>query len=156
MSAVPDMRDVEQFYFAYASVIDDGDLETWPALFTEAGTYRIISKENFDRGLPLCLMYCQGAGMLKDRAFASAKLNVYAPRTWRHLISNIRVAQEGGRLEGQANFTVLETVAGKLTGILLCGRYIDVLERTAAGIRLVERTVVYDSTLIPGSVVFPV
>lgn len=156
VSEVLDMRGIERFYFDYASVIDDGDLERWPELFVETGTYRIISKENHDRGLPLCLMYCQGIGMLKDRAFASAKLNVYAPRTWRHMVSNIRAGEAGGRVASSANFAVFETVASHTTQVLACGRYLDVLVRTDAGIRLAERTVVYDAALIPGSVVFPI
>lgn len=155
MSTRSDLDAVEQFYFRYAAIIDDGRLDDWPGLFTDAAVYRIVSKENFDRGLPLCLMYCDGMGMLKDRAFASAKLNVYAPRTWRHLISNVMVEQREDGIAGRANFMVLETVTGKSTQILASGRYVDVLVEDESGIRLSERTVIYDSAVVPGSVVFP-
>ena len=83
-------EDTEELYAEYAEVIDGGKLERWPELFVEPCLYRIVSKENYDKGLPLSLMRCESLGMLKDRAFASQKLNVYGPRTWRHSITQIR------------------------------------------------------------------
>ena len=77
-------EEVEDFYAEYGEIIDGGELERWPELFAEPCLYRIVSKENHDRGLPLSLMRCDGMGMLRDRALASQKLNVYAPRAWRH------------------------------------------------------------------------
>ena len=85
MSTQVDRNDVEALYYNYAQTIDNGEVEAWPDYFTESAFYQIISKENHDRGLPLGLMRCEGMGMLRDRAFASAKLNVYAPRVWRHI-----------------------------------------------------------------------
>ena len=77
-------EELEDFYAEYSEVIDSGALERWPELFVEPCLYRIVSKENYDRGLPLSLMLCESLGMLRDRALSSRKLNVYAPRTWRH------------------------------------------------------------------------
>ena len=146
---------VEDFYAEYGEVIDSGALERWPDLFVEPCLYRIVSKENYDKGLPLSLMRCESLGMLKDRALASQKLNVYAPRAWRHSITQIRAREDGERITARANFVVFETLQDQHTHVLCAGRYLDTLVRTEAGLRLREKICVYDAALIPGSIVMP-
>lgn len=147
--------EVEDFYAEYSEVIDSGELERWPELFVEPCLYRIVSKENHDKGLPLSLMRCEGLGMLKDRALASQKLNVYAPRAWRHSITQLRAREQHERIAVRANFVVFETLQDEHTRVLCAGRYLDTLVRTGAGLRLREKTCVYDAALIPGSIVMP-
>ena len=148
-------EEVEEFYAEYAEIIDSGELERWPELFIEPYLYRIVSRENYDKGLPLSLMRCESLGMLRDRAFASQKLNVYGPRAWRHSITQIRLHEEGGNIRVRANFFVFETLHDQHTRLLCAGRYLDTLVRTEAGLRLREKICVYDAALIPGSIVMP-
>jgi 3-phenylpropionate/cinnamic acid dioxygenase small subunit len=148
-------REVEDLYARYAELIDDKRLQDWTGLFDEDCLYRVISKENHDRGLPLSQILCESPGMLRDRVLAFEKLNVYGPRTWRHMISQIRVEEEGGLLRARANFVVFETRIDRRTEILCSGRYLDALVRTEAGLRFREKVCVYDTTLIPGSIVSP-
>lgn len=148
-------EELEDLYAEYSEIIDGGELERWPDLFAEPCLYRIVSKENHDKGLPLSLMRCESVGMLRDRAFASQKLNVYGPRTWRHSITQIRAREEGGRIDARANFAVFETLHDQHTKILCTGRYLDRLVRTEAGFRFREKICIYDSALIPGSIVLP-
>ena len=156
MSRVAVSRDeLEELYAEYGDVIDAGTLERWPDLFVEPCRYRIVSKENYDKGLPLSLMLCEGLGMLRDRALACRKLNVYAPRTWRHSITQIRALTDGDEIAAQANFVIFETLHDQPTHVLCTGRYLDKLAWSPAGLKFREKTCVYDSTLIPGSIVFP-
>ncbi len=148
-------EELEEFYAAYAEVIDGGALERWPEFFVEPCLYRIVSKENHDKDLPLSLMRCESLGMLKDRAYASKELNVYAPRAWRHSITQIRGREAGATVAAQANFLVLESLPDQHTRVLCAGRYFDKLVRTEAGLRLREKICVYDAALIPGSIVMP-
>jgi anthranilate 1,2-dioxygenase small subunit len=148
-------EEVEDFYAEYAEAIDGGALERWSELFVEPCLYRIVSKENYDKGLPLSLMRCESLGMLKDRAYASKELNVYAPRAWRHGITQIRAREAGATIAVQANFVVLESLLDQHTRVLCAGRYLDKLVRTQAGLRLREKICVYDAALIPGSIVMP-
>ena len=148
-------EELEDFYAEYSEVIDGGALDRWPGLFVEPCLYRIVSKENHDKGLPLSLMLCESLGMLKDRAHASKDLNVYAPRAWRHSITQIRGREERRTITAQANFVVFETLPEQHTSVLCAGRYMDTLVRTEAGLRLREKICVYDTTLIPGSIVMP-
>src|SRR4051812_30120213 len=99
-------REIEDLFADYAEAIDDGNLERWPQFFTDPCLYRIVSKENWDKKLPMSLMRCESLGMLKDRAFASQKLNVYGPRTWRHFVSQIRAKTEGDRIVARSNFVL--------------------------------------------------
>jgi anthranilate 1,2-dioxygenase small subunit len=147
--------EVEDFYAEYSEIIDSGNLERWPELFVEPCLYRIVSKENHDRGLPLSLMRCESLGMLRDRALASQKLNVYAPRAWRHSITQIRAREEHERIGVRANFVVFETLQDAHTRVLCAGRYLDTMVRTEAGLRLREKICIYDAALIPGSIVMP-
>jgi anthranilate 1,2-dioxygenase small subunit len=146
---------VEDFYAEYSEIIDSGKLERWPDLFIEPCLYRIVSKENHDKGLPLSLMRCESLGMLRDRALASQSLNVYAPRAWRHSITQIRSREEHERIAVRANFVVFESLQDQHTRVLVAGRYLDTLVRTEAGLRLREKICVYDAALIPGSIVMP-
>jgi 3-phenylpropionate/cinnamic acid dioxygenase small subunit len=148
-------NELEDLYADYTDVLDSGTLERWPQFFTEQCLYRIVSKENHDKALPLSLMRCEGLGMLKDRAFASQKLNVYGPRVWRHMVGQLRGSDEAGQIAVQANFAVLETLHDQHTRILVAGRYLDKLVRTEAGLKFREKLCIYDSALIAGSIVAP-
>ena len=150
------LRDeLEDLYADYADAIDSGALERWPEFFTDPCLYRIVSKENHDAGHPISLMRCESLGMLRDRAVASQKLNVYGPRAWRHMISHLRGREDGALIAVQANFVVFETLHDQHTRVLVSGRCIDKLVRTGAGLRFRQKVCVYDSALIPGSIVVP-
>jgi anthranilate 1,2-dioxygenase small subunit len=49
---------IEDFLAAYAQAIDDGQIERWPGFFAEDGVYQIITRESFDAGLPIGILYC--------------------------------------------------------------------------------------------------
>lgn len=78
------MRD---FHDDYGACLDDVELERWPDFFVDACRYRVISRENYDAGLPLSLIYCDGRGMLLDRVMALRESTVYEPRSLRHFVT---------------------------------------------------------------------
>ena len=51
----------------YIHCIDEDRLEEWPDYFTNDGRYKVVTRENYDLGLPVALIYCDGTGMFKDR-----------------------------------------------------------------------------------------
>lgn len=147
----------EDLYIAYADAIDGGRVQDWPQFFADPCLYKIVTAENLARGLPLGMMHCDSLGMVKDRAVASAKLNVFAPRLWRHMISNVRIlADDGEALRARANFLVIETPVGKPPHVLAVGQSDDVLVRRDGGLLFRERICVCDNDLIQGSIVFPI
>jgi 3-phenylpropionate/cinnamic acid dioxygenase small subunit len=147
---------VEDLYFAYAAAIDD-DLERWPELFLPNAQYRVVARENFDRGLPMSTIRCEGHGMLRDRVTAIRQTMVYIPRTVRHAITNVRILEgSSDRARVTANFAVYESYPADATRLLVVGRYLDVVARDADDVlRFAEKTCVYDGNVVLGSLIYP-
>lgn len=154
----PDLRfQVEDLYYDYVECLDDDQLERWPDFFTDDCVYKIIARENYDRGLPLATMLCEGKGMLEDRVVAIRQTSMFGPRSLRHLLSNIRVkGEDAGGIRVQANYAVLETVIDEHTRVFNAGKYMDKLVRSGGGLKLQERLCVFDSVLIPASLIYPI
>jgi salicylate 5-hydroxylase small subunit len=150
-------REVEELYNDYARALDDGPLDAWPALFTDPCTYLIVPRSNFEAGLPLAIMRCESRGMLEDRVRSVQETIVFEPRYLRHHVTNISGhAHEDGTLEVQANYSVVEVLPEELPRILSVGRYLDVIERGPdEALKFSEKRVVYDSELVPNSIVYP-
>src|SRR3981081_4911231 len=70
----------------YAQAIDGNKLEAWPDFFTEDGRSRVTRGENFERGLPLGMIYATSRAMLRDRVRSLRDANVYEAQRYRHLI----------------------------------------------------------------------
>jgi len=148
---------VEEFNYEYAAVLDRCEIERWPEFFTEDGVYRLIARDNADSNLPLSLMSCEGMGMLKDRAYAIAHTEMFAPRYIQHFISNIRVRGfQEPYITAEANYLVLETLIDEPTRILQSGKYRDVFLMRGESLLIKERRCIYDTVLIPNCVVYPV
>jgi 3-phenylpropionate/cinnamic acid dioxygenase small subunit len=135
----------------YAAAIDTPDLPAWVELFTEDGLYLAQPRENADRGLPLATIRCEGKGMLRDRVLAIHKTMVFTPRYVRHIISAPRV--EG--MKSVSNFVVFQTLHMQPTQTLATGEYRDewVLENTQ--LKLKSRRAVFDTELVPNSLIYP-
>src|ERR1700733_7727333 len=117
---------LEDFYAEYAHTIDNDRLEDGPGFFTENGTYRFTTRENFDSGLPLALIYCDGRGMMADRISALRTANIYEPHVYCHGMSALRVLGTwGGEMRTRSNFSVLRTMPEGDVAIFACGRYFD-------------------------------
>jgi salicylate 5-hydroxylase small subunit len=142
---------------AYADCLDSGDLAAWPDFFTADGVYKAQGRENFDRGLPLAAMLCEGRAMFDDRVTVISKVMVYAPRSLRHVVSSPRILQtNGARVRARASFSVFHTLPHTSTELLSVGRYEDeVLIGPSGDMKYHSRVAVYDSLLIPNSLVYP-
>lgn len=57
-------REVEDLVARHAELIDEDRLEEWPELFTQECVYKIIARENVDRGLPIAAIFCDSRKML--------------------------------------------------------------------------------------------
>jgi salicylate 5-hydroxylase small subunit len=144
-------------YAAYDDALDEGAYERWPDFFTEACTYKIIPRENYDGGLPLGMMQAESRAMLVDRVAALRKTTLYAPRLVRRLVGSVvlrAIEPEGMRLA--ASFALFQTMLNEPTTTFLAGRLYDRVVDDAGTWRFAERIVVTDSTLIPTSLVFPI
>lgn len=150
-------RKVEHLLHSYVQTIDDDRLEEWPEFFVDDCLYRIIPRDNYDRGLPAAVMYCDSKGMLQDRIVSLRKANIYPPHYSRHLLSNIRITgKEGGCVHVESNYVVLQTRHGEDTVVYNTGKYLDRIRMDGDAPRFEEKTVVYDSFRIRTLLVTPI
>lgn len=149
--------EIEEFNTAYADCLDDGDVSQWPDFFTDDCVYKILARENLEQGLPLSTLFAEGRGGLIDRVVGVTKTLVYRKRYLRHFITNTRIrAVEGNIVKAEANYQVLETMSDEYTKVLNAGRYIDTFLRVGGTLKLKERTCVYDSEMVPATIVYPI
>jgi anthranilate 1,2-dioxygenase small subunit len=150
--------DIEEFNTEYARILDAQDINAWPDFFTDDGFYRITGRENYDAGLTIGLVWCEGRPMMQDRAAAVKTTMVHAPRYLRHYNSNVRVigVDVDGTIHSESNYLVVETLMEEETRIFQAGLYIDQFVREDGALLLKARDCIYDSLLIPNDMVYPV
>lgn len=143
-------------YADYAAALDARDLARWPGFFTEDGRYKLQSRENFDRGLPLATLALESRAMLKDRVFGAAETIYHDPYYQRHVVGVPRVLEEGADgLRCEASYVVVRTKRDGMAEILSVGRTLDRIVETPDGLRFAERLVIFDNDLIPNSIIDP-
>lgn len=148
---------VDQFNAAYGDILDRGDYDAWVELFTPDCLYKVIPRENFDAGLPLCTMALESQGMLKDRAYGITNTLFHAPYYQRHVIGVAQVLNDDGiEIRATANYAVFRTKPGGVSEVYNVGRYLDVFLRTPQGLKLKERLCVFDSEMILNSMIYPI
>ena len=148
---------LEDLYARYSACLDEARFADWPDFFTEACWYRVVPRENFDRGLPLSTMAAESRGMLKDRVYGIQNTLYHQPYYQRHIVSGLfvrAVTPEG--IHTQANYAVFRTKLSGLTTVFNVGRYLDTVLRTPQGLKFASRVCVYDSEMIPNSIIYPI
>ena len=147
---------LRDFYDDYYNVLDDVRLEEWPAFFTEDCIYRVIPRENFEAGYTLSTIYAESRGMLVDRVMGVTRTQMYAPRYYRRFPGPLRiVAPEGDGVRTRHSLLVVQTLIDRKTEIVLSAVCHDVVVPDDGRLRLRERIVVFDSKMIPNSLIYP-
>jgi 3-phenylpropionate/cinnamic acid dioxygenase small subunit len=148
--------ELEEVYANYAACLDEERFEEWPEFFTDDCLYKIIPRENVELGLPLATWLCESKGYLLDRVVAIRKTMMYAPRYVRRMVSGIRVlGWQDGMLTVRANYLALETLLDDTTRVFNCGQYQDKLIVVNGRLKFKEKICVFDTTLIPNSLIYP-
>ena len=150
--------EIEEFNAEYAAVLDAGRVQDWPSFFAEDAIYRITGRENADADLPVGLVYCEGIGMLHDRALAISRTTMFAPRYLLHQVTNTRVlaVDPSGEISAQANYALFETLVDEKTTLQQVGRYHDRFVRQDGRLKLKARHCIYDSLIIDTALIYPV
>lgn len=150
------MRDaIEDLLGDYAEAIDDGKLEEWPAFFTEDGEYQIITRESYDAGLPIGIMYCDSRGMMQDRVQALRTANIYEPHAYRHFLGRLRLERKDDGFEVRSNVCVYRIAQNGDTVVFATGRYLDRIVENGGALRFRSRRVVLDSRRVDILLVLP-
>lgn len=152
-----DYQAILQLYADYASAVDSGQWDLWPDFFTEQCSYRLQPRENHERGFPLATLSFTSKGMLKDRVYGISETLFHDPYYQRHVIGAPVVRQaEADRFECEANYLVVRTKLSKTSEVFNAGRYLDTIVRTPEGLKFQSKLCVYDSEMIPNSIIYPI
>jgi salicylate 5-hydroxylase small subunit len=146
-----------RLYADYALAVDSGDWDLWPEFFMEDCVYKLLPRENYERGFPLATLSFTSKGMLKDRVYGIKETLFHDPYYQRHVVGAPVVRRvEDGRIYSEANYAVFRTKLDKLSTVFNVGRYIDTIVQTPDGLKFAERWVVYDSEMIPNAIIYPI
>ncbi len=149
--------EIQQLYSDYASAVDSGQWDLWPEFFTEQCVYKLQPRENHERGFPLATLLLTSKGMLKDRVYGISETIYHDPYYQRHVVGTPIVRKvENGRIHSEANYAVFRTKLDKESTVFNVGRYIDTLVHTPDGYKFAERLCIFDSEMIPNSIIYPI
>jgi anthranilate 1,2-dioxygenase small subunit len=133
----------------YTYVLDEGPLADWPTFFTETCLYRITTRQNEERNMPLSIMLCDNHAMLYDRVEAVEKANIFEPHYYRHVLSDSRLLRTtADSIFTETSFICVRTMLDGRMCLFAAGKYVD--EIVIEGDRRLFRakTVVLDSSQI--------
>lgn len=131
----------------YGALIDLGQYDKWLGLFAAECCYQVIPRENYDRGLPAGLIFCDSRAVLEDRIMALKTANKYNIHTDRHLIGLPRILGDGLMVE--APFAVYQTDQEGETRLFATGLYRDRLDAGGHSLKIRDKLVLLDTFAIP-------
>ena len=148
---------LNQLYADYASAVDSGNWDLWPEFFTEQCVYRLQPRENHERGFPLATLSFTSKGMLKDRVYGIKETLFHDPYYQRHVVGvPVLRAVEADGFRSEANYAVFRTKLSEASTVFNVGRYLDKVVRTPEGLKFASRECIYDSEMIPNSIIYPI
>jgi salicylate 5-hydroxylase small subunit len=153
----PTWAALQRLYADYAAAVDSGDWDLWPGFFTADAVYQLMPRENHERGFPLCTLAFDSQAMLRDRVYGIKETLFHDPYYQRHLVGAPlvhRVDEQG--IHSEANYAVFRTKLDGPSTVFNVGRYIDRVVSTHAGLKFAQRLCVYDSEMIPNSIIYPI
>ena len=147
MQVSPTVRDaIARLMAQYVNAIDNDELERWPPLFTEKCIYQIISRRDYEQGLPIGLWFCDNRGMLEDRVSSVREVNVFEPQVYRHVIGPTEIIGRAGEAyRAQTSYVVVRTMQDGEMMVFSAGRYVDEIVVNNDMALLQKRIVITDS-----------
>lgn len=150
-------QQLTQLYADYAAAIDSEDWDTWVDFFSEECEYKVQPRENYERGFPLSTLALISRAMLQDRIYGIRETLFHDPYYQRHVVGLPRILKiEGDVIEAEANYAVFRTKLSQETTVFNVGRYLDRIRKTPAGMKFESRVCIYDTEMIPNSIIYPI
>ena len=137
--------------------LDADDLENWVDCFADDASYKVLSRENVARNLPLPLFRCDNKGMLRDRVLSLRKANVTNPHRDCHVAGLPRIASgTDGIVTAQSSYALYQTDSEGVSRLFSVGSYHDRIRVTDGRARFVDRTVIVDMFSVPTMLSTPI
>lgn len=160
LAVEPALRaELDALYADYAAALDERRYDDWVGLFRDDCTYLLQPRENAERGLPLATLSFEGRGMLRDRVYGITRTLFHAPYYQRHVVGPLRVVgRDDGGLLVHAPYAVFRTRLHEPSEVFNVGRYEDRVVRDPGDglLRYAAKRVVFDSEMIPNSIIYPI
>ena len=148
--------EVERLLARYVQCIDDDRLEDWPAFFTEHCDYRLVARDNAERGLPLATFSCNSRGMLTDRVVALRHANIYEAHRYRHLVgSTLLLDASADAIVARSHYAVFRTRTNGVSEPYSVGVYDDRIVFDAGALRFCAKCVTFDTLRIDSLLATP-
>jgi anthranilate 1,2-dioxygenase small subunit len=144
---ITDRTTVYDLFAEYGALIDQAKFDEWLDLFAEECRYQILPRENFERGLPAALVFCDSRAMLEDRIRALREANKYNIHTDRHVIGLPRILHDGRTVE--APFAVYQTDQEGETRLFATGLYRDRLALAGSCLKIRDKLILLDTFAVP-------
>jgi len=146
---------VVQYQVRLAALLDDQKYDEFVAEFTEDGAYRLIARENHDRGLPTCII-----DDTRDRLIYRSGL---ISRQWHHgrfretrMLSNFDIDFPAADAAlAKANFALYHTDAEGETRLHMVGRLEDSLVERQGRWRIRRRFAILETFKPTEVIVYP-
>jgi anthranilate 1,2-dioxygenase small subunit len=148
---------IQDLMAEYGLLIDEDRLEDWIALFAERCSYRVVSRENVEQGLPQVLMLCTNKDMLLDRISSYRQVNEYNFHSDRHVIGAPRFhGEQAGLWRIEASYSLFQTDVEGVSRLFSVGRYDTTIVFEHGHARLRDMTVIVDTAAIPTLLATPI
>lgn len=149
--------DLVRLYSDYAAAVDAAQWDKWVAFFVDDCEYKIQPRENHERGFPLSTLALLSKNMLKDRVYGIHETLYHDPYYQRHVVGLPVIREEvDGEIVAEANYAVFRTKLSGESTVFNVGRYLDRLRREGGELKFVSRLCIYDTEMIPNSIIYPI
>ena len=156
MTTTSDRFALYDLFVTRGALIDAAEFDAWLDLFASVCTYHIVPRENYERGLPAGLVYCDSRAVLEDRIRSLREANKYNVHTDRHLIGLPRLIGAGGDTKQvEAPFAVYQTDQEGETRLFATGLYRDRIVVEAGGLKFRDKLVLLDTFAVPSLLATP-
>jgi len=140
----------------YGALIDAAKYDEWLGLFAAECRYHIVPRENYDRGLPAGLVYCDSRAVLEDRIGALQQANKFNIHTDRHVIGLPRVIEAGtGEQVVEAPFAVYQADQEGESRLFATGLYRDRLILETGRLKILGKLILLDTFAVPSLLATP-
>ena len=154
-------RQIEDFYYLEAELLDDRKLREWYELLAEDIRYWMPVRHNeLERPDDITQELSRPGGsyyfdddskslrIRVERAYSKIAWAEVPPSRTRHLITNVRVKKDDGQeVEVESNFLVYRTRM-ETDKDLFVGTRRDVLRRSDGGFKIARRTIILDQAVL--------
>ena len=149
--------DLIHLYSDYAAAVDSAQWDKWIEFFTDECEYKIQPRENYERGFPLATLALLSKNMLKDRVYGIHETLYHDTYYQRHVVGLPIIREEKNNIIiAEANYAVFRTKLSEESTVFNVGRYLDRIQRDATGLKFISRLCIYDSEMIPNSIIYPI